>query len=39
MRQRSWKSRIGEFLIWAAIAIGTAVLMVALSERFLPPNF
>ncbi len=39
MRDRSWRSRVGEFLIWAAIAIATAVIMVLLSEKFLPPNY
>ncbi len=39
MRDRSWKGRVGEFLIWAAIAIATAVVLVVLSERFLPPNY
>ncbi len=37
--KRSWKSRVGEFLIWAAVALITAVVMVALSERLLPANF
>ncbi len=37
--QRSWKSRLGELLIWAAVALGTAVLMVVLSEKLLPANF
>ncbi len=37
--KRSWKSRVGEFLIWAAVALGTAAIMVALSETLLPANF
>ena len=37
--RRSWKSRLGEFLIWAAVAVGTAVVMVLLSEKLLPANF
>lgn len=28
-----------ELLLWAAIAVGTAVLLVALSDRILPANF
>lgn len=28
-----------ELLVWAAVAIGTAVLLVALSDRILPANF
>jgi hypothetical protein len=37
--RRSWRSRLLELLLWAAVAIGTAVLMVSLSEKFLPANF
>ena len=37
--KRSWKSRLVELLFWAAVAILTAVVMVALSERLLPANF
>ena len=39
MKDRSWKARLGEFMIWAAVAIATAVIMVALSEKLLPANF
>lgn len=39
MKERSWKSRLGEFMIWFAISIATAVIMVALSEKLLPANF
>ncbi len=28
-----------EVLLWAAVAVGTTVMLVALSERILPPNF
>ncbi len=28
-----------ELLLWAAVAVGTAVLLVALSDRILPANF
>ncbi len=28
-----------ELLLWAAVAVGTAVILVALSERILPANF
>ena len=37
--KRSWKSRLGEFAIWATIAVLTAVILVALSETLLPTNF
>lgn len=37
--KRSWRSRILELLLWAAVAVGTAVLLVSLSERLLPANF
>jgi hypothetical protein len=38
-RRRSWRSRLLELLLWAAVAVATAVIMVLLSERFLPANF
>lgn len=38
-RRRSWRSRLLEFALWAAIAIGTAVVLVMLSDRVLPSNF
>jgi hypothetical protein len=37
--KRSWRSRLGEFAIWAGIAILTAVLMIIFSEQLLPNNF
>lgn len=36
---RSKASRFLEFLFWTAISVGTAVLLVSLSERLLPTNF
>jgi len=36
---RSWWSRFGELLIWLAVSVGTALIMIALSERLLPANF
>jgi hypothetical protein len=36
---RSRKSRFFEFLFWVAIAVGTAVIMISLSETLLPENF
>lgn len=37
--KRSWKSRILELLLWAAVAVATAVVLVMLSEELLPANF
>ncbi len=37
--RRSWKSRLLELLLWAAVAVLTAVILVVLSDRLLPPNF
>jgi hypothetical protein len=37
--KRSRKARFVEFLLWAAVSIATAVIMVSLSERLLPTNF
>ena len=37
--KRPMKWRLLEFALWAAIAIGTAVIMVAMSETLLPSNF
>jgi hypothetical protein len=37
--RRSWKSRLLELALWAAVALATAALMIALSEKFLPENF
>ncbi len=38
--KRPWKSRLLEFFFWAAVAIGTAVVLVLLTDRILPaPNF
>lgn len=36
---RSWKSIAGELLVWFAVAVATAVILVALSEKLLPANF
>lgn len=37
--KRSWKSRLAELLLWTAVAVLTAVILVVLSDRLLPPNF
>ncbi len=37
--KRSWKSKVLELLLWAAVAVGTAVILVMLSEEILPANF
>jgi hypothetical protein len=36
---RSWKSKLLEFLAWAAVSLGTAVTLILLSEKLLPSNF
>jgi hypothetical protein len=38
-RRRSWRSRALELLLWAALSLATAAVMVSLSERLLPSNF
>ena len=38
-RKRSWKSRLLELALWAALSIVTAIIMVALSDTLLPNNF
>ena len=38
-RKRSWAKRIAELALWAAVAIGTAAIMISLSETLLPANF
>jgi hypothetical protein len=38
-RRRSWASRLGELLVWTAVAIAIAVFLVLLTERLAPPNF
>jgi hypothetical protein len=37
--KRSWRARLLEFALWAAVALITAAVMIALSERLLPANF
>ena len=37
--KRSWKSKVLELLLWAAVAVATAVALVMLSEEILPANF
>lgn len=37
--KRSWKSKTAEMLIWATVALLTAVILVRMSERLLPTNF
>ena len=38
--KRSWKSRLLEFALWAALAIGTAGLLIYFTDELLPaPNF
>ena len=37
--KRPLKSVLLELLMWAAVAVGTALIMIALSEKLLPANF
>jgi hypothetical protein len=37
--KRSWKSRLIELALWAALSIATALIMIALSDKLLPTNF
>lgn len=37
--KRPWKWRLAELALWVVVAIVTALVMVALSERLLPANF
>jgi hypothetical protein len=37
--KRSWKSILLELAFWACVSIATALIMIALSEKFLPANF
>ena len=38
-KRRSWKSRLLELLLWAGVAIATAIILIMLSEQLLPSNF
>lgn len=37
--KRPLRSRLLELLLWAAVAVATAVFLVYASERWLPANF
>lgn len=37
--RRSWKSRLLELALWAALSLITAIVMIALSDKLLPNNF
>jgi hypothetical protein len=38
--KRSWKSRLLELLLWAAVALATAGVLIMLTDEILPaPNF
>ena len=37
--KRSWRSVVGELLIWIIVAVATAVILVLFSESLLPANF
>jgi hypothetical protein len=37
--KRSWKSRLGELLLWTLVSLATAFILIRLSETLLPANF
>ncbi len=38
--KRSWKSKVLELLLWAAVALATAAVLIMLTDKILPePNF
>lgn len=37
--RRSWKSRLFELLLWALVAVATAVILALVTEEIAPPNF
>ena len=37
--KRSWVLKALELLLWFAVAVGTAFVLVSLSEEILPANF
>ena len=38
--KRSWKSKVLELLLWAAVAVATAAILIMLTDKILPePNF
>lgn len=37
--RRSWKSKLIELALWAALSIAVALIMIALSNKLLPENF
>ena len=37
--KRPLKSVLLELLLWTAVAVGTALIMIALSKKLLPANF
>jgi hypothetical protein len=39
MMRRPRRSRLAEFLLWTAVALVTAVVLIVLSETTLPSNF
>ena len=37
--RRSWRSRLLEFALWAAVSLVTAAILISLSETLLPTNY
>lgn len=36
---KPWMKTVLELLLWAGVAVGTALILVSLSEKILPTNF
>ena len=37
--KRSWRSRLGEFFLWALLSVVIAFVLVQFVETLIPPNF
>lgn len=37
--RRAWRKRAAELLLWIAVAVATALVLVLLSDQILPTNF
>lgn len=37
--RRSWKSRLLELAVWAAVSIATALILILVADSVLAPNF
>lgn len=37
--KRHWQAIVGELLAWFGVALATAVILIAMSEKLLPASF